>query len=130
MRGNGFDKIEIIADRHEETLRRMCGGFDPVPLYTGLYNPRRPPTSEELTLDLKVGVESLRMELLLSQLLSPQLLPRQSAALKSSSACTGLQGLEELHLEMQQTAVHGFLHADYTRSRSRGEISRFKQTPG
>ena len=29
MRENGFDRIEVIADRHEETLTRMHAGFDP-----------------------------------------------------------------------------------------------------
>ena len=36
---NDFDRIEFIADRHEETLRRLLAGFDPETFYTGLYNP-------------------------------------------------------------------------------------------
>ena len=64
-------KIEIIAGMHEETLRRLRAGFDSEHFYTGSYNPRRPPTPEEFTLDLKVEVESLRMELLFSQQLPP-----------------------------------------------------------
>ena len=39
MRENGFERIEIIADRHEETLRRSHAGLDPESFYTGLYNP-------------------------------------------------------------------------------------------
>ena len=39
MRENGFDRIEVIAEMHEETLRYMLAGFDPEPLDTGLYNP-------------------------------------------------------------------------------------------
>ena len=61
MRENAFDKIEAIADRDEETLRHLHAGFDPELFYNGLYNPRRPPTAEELILDLKVEVEGLRM---------------------------------------------------------------------
>ena len=73
MRKNGFDRIEVIAEMHEETLRRLLAGFDPEPLCARLYRPRRPPTPEELTLDMTVEVESLRLEHLLSQPLpSPQ----------------------------------------------------------
>ena len=49
----------------------MHADFDPEPFYTGLYNPRRPPTPEEFTMDMTFGVESLRLERLLSQPLLP-----------------------------------------------------------
>ena len=39
MRENTFSRIEVIDDRHKETLRRMRAGFDPEPIYTGIYNP-------------------------------------------------------------------------------------------
>ena len=61
-----FDMIEVIAEMHEQTLRRLHAGFDSEPLYTGLYNPRRSPTPETFTLDMNVEVESLRLEVLLS----------------------------------------------------------------
>ena len=61
MSENGFDRIEVKAEMHEEILRRLLSGF------TRLYNPRRPPTSEEFTLDMKIELESLRLEVLLSQ---------------------------------------------------------------
>ena len=32
MRENDFNRIEYIADRHEETLRRLHAGFDPEPV--------------------------------------------------------------------------------------------------
>ena len=38
-RDGGFDRIETIAEMHEEILRRMHAGFDPEPFHTGLYNP-------------------------------------------------------------------------------------------
>ena len=60
-REGGFDRIETIAEMHEKTLRRLHAGFDPEPFYTGLYNPRRSRTLEEVTLDLKVEVGSLRV---------------------------------------------------------------------
>ena len=75
-RWGGFDRIEIIAEMHEEILRRLHAGFDPEPFYTGFYNPRRPRTPEEFSLDLKVEMESLRMELLLSKQSLLQLPPR------------------------------------------------------
>ena len=65
---------------HKDTLRHLHAGFDPESFYTGLYNPRRPPTTEEFTLDLKVEMEGVRLKLLLSQPLLPQLLPRLSPA--------------------------------------------------
>ena len=64
----------------EKTLRRLHTDFDPQTFHTRLYNPRwftrlyNPrwlPTPEEFILDLNVEVESLRMELLLSQPLPP-----------------------------------------------------------
>ena len=45
-REGGFDRIKIIAEMYEQTLRRLHAGFYSEPLYTGLYNPRWPPTSE------------------------------------------------------------------------------------
>ena len=35
-REGGFDRIEIIAEMHKQTLRRLHAGFDSKPLYTGL----------------------------------------------------------------------------------------------
>ena len=71
-RKGGFVRIEIIAERHEETLRHLHAGFDPEPFYTGLYDARRPPTPKKFTLVIKVEVIRLRLELLLSGPLSPQ----------------------------------------------------------
>ena len=62
MREIGFDRIETIAEMHEEALRRLHADFDPGPVYTRLYNARRPPTPEEFTLGMKVEVKRLRME--------------------------------------------------------------------
>ena len=43
---------------HEQTLRRLHAGVDLEPLHTVFYNPRRPPTLEEFTLEMNVEVES------------------------------------------------------------------------
>ena len=53
---------------------------------------------------------------------------RASPALKSSSADKGLKEPEERHLEMQQTAVEGFLQASCTRRTDKKGIYTFKQT--
>ena len=80
MRGNHFDRIEIMADRHAETLRRLRASYDLEHFNTGLYAARRLPTPEKITLGLKVDVERVRLERLFSQPLLPQLMPRQSPA--------------------------------------------------
>ena len=46
---------------------RLRAGFDSELFYTKLYNPRGPQTPEEYTLEMRVHVERLRMEILLSQ---------------------------------------------------------------
>ena len=86
---------------HEQTLRRLHADFHPKRCYTELYNPRRPPTPEEFTLDMNVEVESLRLKVplpqppLLSQYdLSPRRLP---------AAGTGLGEAGVPHPEMQRT---------------------------
>ena len=43
---------------------------------------------------------------------------------------TGLEGLGHLHLEMQQTAVDGFLLADGTRNSEQGEAFSFEADIG
>ena len=57
----GFDRSEVIAEMHEQTLRRLHAGFDSEPLYTGLCDPRWPPTLEEFTLNIHIKVEKLRL---------------------------------------------------------------------
>ena len=55
-RDGGFDKIEVIAKMHEQTLRCLHAGFDSECFNTGLYNPRRPFIPQEFTLDMNVEV--------------------------------------------------------------------------
>ena len=45
---SGFGRIETISEMHAEILRRMFAGFAPEYFYTGLHNPRRPPTPKNL----------------------------------------------------------------------------------
>ena len=47
----GFDRIEIIAQMHEQYL---YAGFDSEPLYAGLYDPKWLHTPEEYTLKMSI----------------------------------------------------------------------------
>ena len=94
-------RIEVIAEMHEDTLRRLHASLDLEPIYTGLYNPRRSPTPEEYALDMTIEVESLRLEVLLSQPLRPP--QYNSSPRRSPAAGAGLDEPGVSHTEMQQT---------------------------
>ena len=82
-REGNFDRIEIIAEIHEQTLRRPHAGFDLELLYTGLYNPRWLHNLQTSMLEMNVEVEILRLEILFSQPPTPpqyDALPRRSPA--------------------------------------------------
>ena len=66
---------------HAETLRRVHAGFDTEPFRAGLYNPRRPGTPEEFTLNMEVEVGSMKLELLFSQPLLPAAITGATTAL-------------------------------------------------
>ena len=126
-REGGFDRIKIITERHEETLRRLYATFDPEPFHTGLYDAQRPPTPEEFILGMKVEVERLGLELLLSQQLPPQLLPRQSPAQPPRQPCSVFRrttGTGKVEHGAQQTTVDDFSFADCTKiSKQGGDFS-------
>ena len=82
-REGGFDRIENIAEIHEQTLRCLHAGFDSEPLYTGLYNPRWPPTPEELTLNINIETERFSLEIPFSQPPPP---PQYESSLRRSPA--------------------------------------------
>ena len=56
-----FDRIDIITERHEKTLRRLYAGFDPDSFHIGLRYTQRPPTPEEFTVDMKANMKRLRL---------------------------------------------------------------------
>ena len=67
MREGGFDRNEILAERQERSLRRLFVDYDPESFFIGEhYGTKRPPTPEEFTMGMKVEVNRLRLELLLS----------------------------------------------------------------
>ena len=68
----GFDRIETAAEMDEKRSRTSTS---PVPdpfFYRNMVIPRRPHTPDEFTLEIKMDVEGLRMEILLSQPASSQ----------------------------------------------------------
>ena len=67
---------------------RFRAGFDSEPLYSKLYNPRYPHSPEEHTLEIKVAIERVRMEIVLSQPAPP---PQcDSSPRRSPAVGTGL----------------------------------------
>ena len=60
----GFDRTETIDKIREQ---HFLAGLHLKPLCTKLYGPRWPHTPEEHTLEIKVDVERLKMEIVLSQ---------------------------------------------------------------
>ena len=70
-----FDRFETATEMDE---KRSCTSTSPVPdpfFYRNMVIPRRPHTLDEFTLEVKVGVEGLRMKIILSQPASSQCYP-------------------------------------------------------
>ena len=129
-REDGFDRIEVIAEMLEHTVRRLhpalirnlfilnCTTLDLSLFFLFFFYFSVPlsPTPEDFTLDMNVKVESLRLEILLSQ-------PPQRR--RSHAVGTGLDEPGVPHPEMQQTeqggtfsfqaGFDGFLHVDCSR---------------
>ena len=67
-----FDRIETAAEMDEKRSRTSTS---PVPdpfVYRNMVIPRRPHAPDEFTLEMKVDIEGLRMEIILSQSASLQ----------------------------------------------------------
>ena len=82
----GFDRIETAAEMDEKRSRTSTS---PVPnpfFYRNMVIPKHPHTPDEFTLEMKVDVEGLRMEIILSQPASSQCDPSpQRAAVDTGS---------------------------------------------
>ena len=61
----GFDRIETAAEMDEKRFRTSLVS-DPF-FYRNTFNPRRPHIPDEFTLEMRVDIERLRMEITLSQ---------------------------------------------------------------
>ena len=62
-RDAGFDRIETAAEMDAQRFRTSLVS-EPF-LYSNMSNPRRPHTPDEFTLEVRVDVERLRMEIIL-----------------------------------------------------------------
>ena len=68
----GFDRIKTASEMEEKRSRTSTSPVpDPV-FYRNMVIPRRPHTPDEFTLQMKVDVEGLRVEIILSQPASSQ----------------------------------------------------------
>ena len=103
-REDGFDKIKTTA---EMDTQRFLTSLDSEPFSTKLYNPRWPHTPEEHTLKMRVDVERLRMEVVLSQPAPPppqcDSSPRRSPVVGTGSDEPGVS-----RAETQPTEREGF----------------------
>ena len=129
----GFDRIETAAEMDEKRFHTSPVS-EPF-FYRSMFNPRRPHTPDEFTLEMKVDVERLRMEIVLSQPAPPQcdLLPRRAAVdtgseepgtpRRSPAIGTGSDEPGVLRFETStdmeeifplETSVDGFLHSNCT----------------
>ena len=85
--------------------QRFRTGFDSEHLYSKLYNTRWPQTPEEHTLEVRVDVKRLRMEIVHSQPASP--LQCDSSPRRLSAVGTELNEPEVAHAETQSTGMRG-----------------------
>ena len=125
----GFDYIETAAEM--DARRSRSKTF----FYRNMFNPSRPHTPAEFTLEMNVDVERLRMEIIISQPAPPQCdpLPRRAAVdtgseepgtpRRSSAIGTGLgeprvsrveTSTEEGGFLPLETSMNGFLHFNFT----------------
>ena len=98
-----FDRIEITAEMDARHLRAGCGSE---PFYIKLYNPRWSYTPKENTLEMRVGVERLRMGVLFLQPAPP---PQcDSSPRRSPAVGTGLYESGVSRAESQSSEREGF----------------------
>ena len=95
----GFDRVKIIAQMDAQRFRT---DFDSGPFHMKLYNPRSSHTPAKYTLEMRVDVERLRMETVISQPvpppqcdLSPRRLPAVGTGLNKPGAYAESQSMEE-----------------------------------
>ena len=135
-REGSFDRIEIVAEIHEQTLRRLHAGFNSEPLHSGLYNSRRRPTTEDFRADMNVEVGSLRLEIYLRSCHRRRIMIcRNDSCLRpvrgwTNPKCRILkfnkQSRREVFLFKPASMALCTLIASWTRT----QLSHFKQTSG
>ena len=130
----GFDRIETAAEMDEKRSRTSTSPAPDPFFYRNMVIPRRPHTPDEFTLEMKVDVEGLRMEIILSQPASSQYgpsprraavdtgsekpgNPRRSPAIGTGSgpgASRAETQTEEEGLLPFKTSIDGFLNPNFT----------------
>ena len=68
----GFDRTETAAEMDEKRSRTSTSPVSNLFFYRNMVTPSHPHTPDEFTLEMKVDVEGLRMEIILSQPASSQ----------------------------------------------------------
>ena len=129
----GFGRIKTAAEMDEKRFRTSLVSE---PFFCrNMSNPRRPHTPDEFILEMKVDIEQLRMEIILSQPTPPQCdslpsraavdtgseeprTPRRSPAIGTGSDEPGLSrfeaSMEEEGILPLETSMDGFLHVNFT----------------
>ena len=131
----GFNRIETAAEMNEKRSRTSTSPVSDPFFYLNMVIPRRPHTPDEFTLEMKVDVEGLRMEIILSQPASSQCdpsprraavdtgseepgNPRRSPAIGTGSEEPGASRAEtqteEKGLLPFKTSTDGFLNPNFT----------------
>ena len=124
-------RIDIIAERHEEIIRRLYTGFDPEPFHIGLRYNWQPPNPKEFTVNIKADVKRL-LEFLRSQpppQLLPQRLPVQPPQQLSCFQDDNKHGQHKTRSTTHYT-VDGFSLTDDTRSSEQAGILYFQADIG
>ena len=145
----GFDRIETAAEMDEKRSRTSTS---PVPnpfFYRNMVIPRRPHTPDEFTMEMKVDVESLRMDIILSQPASSECdpsprraavdtgseepgTPQQSPTIstgseepgtppRSPAIGTGSEGPGASRAPFE-TSMNGFLHSNFTSTEQKSAL--------
>ena len=97
-----FEQIKIVAQMDAQRFRIS---LDSEPLYTKLYNPRWPHTPAEHTLEMRVNVERLMIEIVLLQPAPPpecDSSPRRSPVVGTGSGKPGLPRAGKQSMESEE----------------------------
>ena len=120
-REDGFDYIETAAEIDARCWRSNI--ISEIFFYRNMFNPRRPHTPDKSTLEMRVDVERLRIEIILSQPAvdtGPQEMGklRRSPATGTGSDEPGVSRVETStdteEIFPLETSMDGFLHSNCT----------------
>ena len=127
----GFDRIETAAEIDEKRSRTSTSPVPNLFFYRNMVIPEYPYTPEEFNLQMKVDVEGLRIEIILSQPSSSECDPSPRRAAvdtgseepgtppQSPAISTGSPGASRAETQMEEdfpfeTSMNGFLHSNCT----------------